>query len=98
VKRTLADKVAERFVVFVIFLVLVCSGWLVLLNEGLTLRGKRGDATFISGPSTLLYAGVLFAVAAGIAWLGARAMGGSRRTSWVIAVVVLLHPLGYFFD
>jgi hypothetical protein len=96
VRKTPGDIAAERIVSATMATILMGYGWLVLLNEGVTIYGKSGRTTHLSGAASLWYAAAIFLAAGGLSFCSAKSLGLKSSWAFGIASIVLLHPVVHF--
>ena len=76
-----------------LWMFLLGFGWINLLDGGISLKGKSASVTYASGSAGLAVAAGTFLIAAMVTALLARALGLSRRVTWLLVLAVLASPL-----
>lgn len=87
------DKTGERLAFAILMLFMVGFGWLNLLQGGISLKGKSGDTTFVTGTAGLAVATGTFVIGALVSLLMARSFGLGRVGTISLAMAILLPPL-----
>ena len=84
---------AECLAIGLLWMFLLGFGWINLLEGGISLKGKSASVTYASGSAGLAVAAGTFLIAAMVTALLARALGLSRRVTWLLVLAVLALPL-----
>ena len=90
-----SPSAAERLAFALLLLFLVAFGWFTLLNGGVSLKGRTGRVIEATGVTGIAVALGSFALAALLGPLLARAFGLPLRSALLLAVFVVLPPLGF---
>ena len=83
----------ERLAVGVVGLFFVVFGWIILLNGGVSLKGKRGAVSYIDGNAGITLACGMFFFGALLALLLARTLGLNRHRAAMLVALVVVPPL-----
>lgn len=84
---------AERLAAGVVALFFVFFGWTILLNGGVSLRGKSGAVSYIDGNAGIALACGMFFFGALLALLLARTLGLNRQRVAMLVALVVVPPL-----
>lgn len=84
---------AERLASGVVALFFVAFGWIILLNGGVSLKGKSGAVSFVDGYAGIALAGGMFFFGALLALLLARTLGFNRQRAAMLVALVVVPPL-----
>lgn len=87
------SKTAERLGLSILVVFLVVLGWFTLLGGEISLKGKSGGVSQLSGSAAVAASLVFLAVAAVLVPLLVRSFGLRTRSGLVLAVFVVLPPL-----
>lgn len=88
-----SSKTAERLAIVIFLLFLTGMGWLNLLGDGISIKGKNGHVSFISGNFGLAIACGTFLLAVLPALLLSRSLNFSRRSKIILMSLIILPPL-----
>ena len=92
-KKRLPATAAERLSVGLLWIFLLGFGWVNLLDGGISIKGKSGNVSYVSGNFGLAVAAGTFLMATLVTLLLARTLALSRFASWLLVLVVFVPPL-----
>ena len=84
---------AERFITGLMTLFFMASGWFVLLNGGVSLKGKSGAVSFVDGNAGIAVAGFAFFIAALMGLMFARCLNLGMKASIVLISIIIVPPI-----
>jgi len=87
------SKTAERLGSSILVVFLVAFGWFTLLVGEISLKGKSGSVSQLSGSAAVVASLVFFALAAVLVPLLVRSFGLRIRSGLVLALLAVLPPL-----
>lgn len=86
------SRAAERLVVWLTLLFFVGYGWSILLTGGLSIKGKSGAISFLSGNWALLMVGMSFFIATLMSFMAINVMGYGHKRAAVLLALILMPP------
>lgn len=89
------DPTAERIAASILAIFFGLFGWFTLGQGGISLKGKSGATSFVSGWAGVAVAALAFMVAIFGVTLFLRSLKSSRPTYYYSWAIVLLPPLAY---